>query len=614
MLIRIGWRAMELGIAILIAGSCDALASSSFAGESGSSVPGDPPAIFEIDSRGAVLRLEGHLGQIALRDAGPDAARLMNEIASVLEPSKAARFEPVASRCDALGHTHVRVRQILNGLPVVGSEGQVHADPMGRVYRFDGTIVLDDGALVSALPADVVIGHALSELSVAATFVGSPTLTYVRTAEGRARLAWGFEVEYASADGPQRDRVFADAADGGVVARHPHHHFARNRKTYNLNHSTALPGVLARIEGQPPVADPDVNAAHDNAGRFYDYHRAKFGRDSFDDQGSSLTSSVLYSSNYAGVFWNGSQLVLGEGDGSEMGPPRALDLVAHEWTHAVTDHECDLLFYGESGAVSESLSDIFAANIEAWSDGGIGPDTWKIGEDCWTPGTPGDALRYMDNPTADGQSRDYYPDRYVGPDDNGGVHWNSGIMNLAYVLLVQGGTHPRGVTSIVVPALGMLKAEQIFYRAQTTYLGPNSDLYHARQATRRAAEDLYSQSEKDAVSLAWDAVGVWSRAVSVDTPEAGASRARIVGVAPNPFGRSTHFRLAWGSTTHAVIHVHDAGGRIVRKLIASGGPVGETLVAWDGSDDRGTRVSAGIYFARIAGAPATEAVRLAVVK
>jgi vibriolysin len=132
----------------------------------------------------------------------------------------------------------------------------------------------------------------------------------------------------------------------------------------------------------------------------------------------------------------------------------------------------------------------------------------------------------MNNPTADGYSADYYPERLYpnctpsSSNDYCGVHGNSGIANLAYYLLVAGGTHPRGKTSVSVPAIGMAKAEQIFYRALTTYMTSSTNFQGARNATAQAAADLYggtSSAEYNAVQKCWDAVGVPGGAVQVTT-------------------------------------------------------------------------------------------------
>jgi vibriolysin len=179
----------------------------------------------------------------------------------------------------------------------------------------------------------------------------------------------------------------------------------------------------------------------------------------------------------------------------------------------VTDTSSDLIYSGESGALNEAMSDVFGASIEAFRDGAVSGNTWKIGEECWTPATAGDALRYMNDPALAGDY-DYYPTRYTGTSDNGGVHWNSGIANLAFKLAVSGGSHPRGKTSTVVPALdadpvlSIQKGAAIFYRANTVYLTPGSTFSEARGATAQAATDLYGATAAAAVNEAWAAVGV----------------------------------------------------------------------------------------------------------
>ena len=215
-------------------------------------------------------------------------------------------------------------------------------------------------------------------------------------------------------------------------------------------------------------------------------------------------------------------------------PVRTLDVVAHELTHGITDHTsgliysksrgimkllvvcryrthlCRLLYFvgHESGALNEAMSDIFGAVIHR-QEGASRPATWKIGEDIYTPTSPGDALRYMDNPTLDGYSADYYPERLIGSGDNGGVHGNSGIANLAFFLLVTGGQHPRGKTTVNVPAIdanfdtSLLKAAEIFYRANTDCLTPNSNFALARTCTVQ-----FAGSYRENVEKAWDAVGV----------------------------------------------------------------------------------------------------------
>jgi vibriolysin len=218
--------------------------------------------------------------------------------------------------------------------------------------------------------------------------------------------------------------------------------------------------------------------------------------------------------SYNNAFWNGSQLVYGDGDGSQFGPlGNALDVGAHELTHAVTTYSANLVYQYESGALNEATSDIMAAAVEAWKDGAVTADTWKVGEDVTTPGVSGDALRYMNDPIADGSSYDYYPTRYQGSGDNGGVHLNSGIANLAFKLMVTGGTHPRGKTSVNVPALSsnlmtsMSMGAKIWYRALTVYMTSSTNFAGARTATAQAATDLYGATAAASVNAGWDAVG-----------------------------------------------------------------------------------------------------------
>ena len=127
---------------------------------------------------------------------------------------------------------------------------------------------------------------------------------------------------------------------------------------------------MRRSEGQAATTDLDIDGAYDNTGAFYDAFAGFWGRDSYDNAGAPLLSTVHYSTNYCNAFWNGAQMVYGDGDAS-FGCPlaRALDVTAHELTHAITERESGLIYSGESGAINESISDSFAAFVEAWVAG-----------------------------------------------------------------------------------------------------------------------------------------------------------------------------------------------------------------------------------------------------
>jgi vibriolysin len=153
------------------------------------------------------------------------------------------------------------------------------------------------------------------------------------------------------------------------------------------------------------------------------------------------------------------------------------------------------------------MSDIFAGVCESWTrNWAVDADIFKIGEDIWTPGTAGDALRYMDDPSKDGSSLDFYGDYSSGVD----VHYSSGISNLVFALLSKGGTHPRGKTSNVVPAIGPEKAGRVFYKANTDLFTASTTFEQAKTYTVQAAESLFGvgSAEAAAVTEAWKAVGV----------------------------------------------------------------------------------------------------------
>ena len=289
-------------------------------------------------------------------------------------------------------------------------------------------------------------------------------------------------------------------------------HAALNRTVYNAYHTTSLPGWVYRSEGEPADGEPSVDAVYTNLGRFYSCLRTRFGRDSYDGYGAPLRATVHYSSQYNNVYWNGAEAVYG--DGGDPNYPGLLaadsDLTYRIFATAMIDRTVTLGSTGESGAVRTAIADIFAAICETSERGTADSDVWRIAEDSWTPWSPGDALRYLDDPARDGVSSDYYPQRYTGTSDGGGAHWNAGIVNLAFKLLATGGRHPRAKTSTVVGGLGVDKAALIFYRALVGYLPDSASILDVRESTVAAAKELFGSSSPEvrSVNYAWDAVGV----------------------------------------------------------------------------------------------------------
>ena len=411
---------------------------------------------------------------------------------------------------DSRGRRHHRYRQTFNGLDVIGGDLVVHADAQGSIYAINGAA---RGNLPASLGQhDIGPSAALTFVQADARFAGmsmsTPRPVYLITPEGATFKTYEIVAEGKRAEAPVRDKVYVDVDSGTVVGVHPQIHFGLNRNAYSANNGTSLPGTLRRSEGQLETSDSDVNAAYDGTGDTYNAYRNFWNRDSYDNAGATLRSTVHYSVNYCNAFWNGSQMVYGDGNIAQGCLPlaRSVDLTAHELTHAVTENESGLIYSGESGGLNEAMSDIFGAFTQAWVDGGrtgalaVSADTWTVSEDVLPP-----ALRWMNDPAMDGVSRDLW-DSGAGNVD---VHYSSGIANLAFYLLSQGGPHPRGKTTIVVTGIGMEKAIRLFYALNVNYLTPSSNFRAAASASMTAATDLgFTRGERNSVADAWRAVGV----------------------------------------------------------------------------------------------------------
>jgi len=248
------------------------------------------------------------------------------------------------------------------------------------------------------------------------------------------------------------------------------------------------------------INDPAAVDAHYYAGVVYDYYKTKFARNGIDNKNMAMKSTVHYSRNYVNAFWNGAQMVYGDGDGvNSLALSGGLDVIAHEMTHGVDENEADLIYANQSGALNESMSDAFGTFVEFYSQSNKAE--WLIGEDIWTPKISGDALRSMADPTKFGDPDNmsdyqYLPNTQAG--DWGGVHTNCGIPNKACYLTATNS------------AVGIVKAEQIYYRALCNYMTVSTDFSGARAALVQSAADLYGAGSPEvmAVNNAWTAVGV----------------------------------------------------------------------------------------------------------
>ncbi|GAA3059565.1 M4 family metallopeptidase [Streptomyces roseofulvus] len=282
------------------------------------------------------------------------------------------------------------------------------------------------------------------------------------------------------------------------------------RAVHDAEHTETLPGREVRAEGDAPVGDATVNRAHAGLGATFDLFMKVYGRDSMDGSGMPLIATVHYGVDYANAFWDGSQMVFGDGDGDLfLDFTLPVDVIGHELAHGFTQHTANLEYYGQSGALNESVSDVFGALVKQYALGQSAAEAdWLIGAGLLGPGVDrGVALRSMKEPgTAyddDVLGKDPQPghmDDYVRTSrDNGGVHINSGIPNRAFHLLATelGGN-------------AWERAGLIWYDVMTGgALAPDTGFAEFAAATVAAAKARYGDAaELQAVTKAWAAVGL----------------------------------------------------------------------------------------------------------
>lgn len=397
------------------------------------------------------------------------------------------------------GRSAVRFQQLHQGVPVLGGELIVNLDPSGNLLSASGEVLprlgvataaqVSQSAAVRSARAAVAKEYGVPARNLA---MSSPTLSIYDSrilggpGLGVPTLVWRTEVT-GEGNRPIDELVLVDARLGSVALHFSQIAWAKNRRVCDAN-STAnhLPcSSPVRTEGQPASAVQDVNDAYDFAGDTYDFF-AGLGRDSLDNAGMPLVSTVRYCPSsgpcpYQNAFWDGQQMVYGAGFAA------ADDVVGHELAHGVTDFSSHLFYYYQSGAINESLSDVFGEFVDLTN--GAGTDTagvrWLVGEDI--PGIG--AIRDMKNPTAFGD-----PDRMTSPNytadpdelDAGGVHTNSGVNNKAAFLITDGGTF-NGRT---VTGLGIAKASRIYYEVETNLLTSASDYADLADALQQACNNL----------------------------------------------------------------------------------------------------------------------------
>lgn len=278
----------------------------------------------------------------------------------------------------------------------------------------------------------------------------------------------------------------------------------------NTNDHADLPGTLVRQTGDNPVADADVNLAYEGSEDVYKLYLNEYGRDSLDGNGMPMISSVHFGNHYNNAFWDGNQMAYGDGDGILFTSfVHDLTIIGHELSHGVVQHSGGLIYYGQSGALNESFADIFGSLIVQYRKSQQACDaSWLVGENSFSPGIHGDALRSLkapgsayNDPVLGKDIQPYHMDMYVHTSqDNGGVHINSGIPNHAFYLLSQylGGS-----------AWG--KAGHIWYDALQQINNPFATFIDWADETMIAARNRHGigSMEEKFVRQAWKMVGVY---------------------------------------------------------------------------------------------------------
>jgi Zn-dependent metalloprotease len=458
---------------------------------------------------------------------------------------------------DPDGSTHVRMDRSISGLKVLGGDVVVHQAKDGG---WEGaSLTLTRSANVSRTPklgAATATARALTGNHKAE---GKPSLV-IEARKGAPRLAYQVVSGGTQADGtPSHVTTTIDALTGATLITEQHIHTVGGdgqslySGTVAIDTTTATGGytltdpvrgngwttdannktdsIWCQIFGIGcPTASRFTDAdnhwgtgttasrqsaavdAHYGAAKTFDYFKVNHGRNGIFNDGKGVQSRVHYGTNYVNAFWDGTKMTYGDGDGVVAGPLVSIDVAGHEMSHGVTTATANLTYSGESGGLNEATSDIFGTFVEFSANNTSDPGDYYIGEEIMKDRP---ALRYMDKPSKDGNSKDCW---YSGI-GNIDVHYSSGPANHFVYLLSEGsgaktiGGLPHDSSTCngtTLNGIGRDKVGRIWYRALTTYMTTSTNYAQARTATLNAATDLYGASspERAAVAAAWSAVSV----------------------------------------------------------------------------------------------------------
>ncbi|TDL98269.1 peptidase M4 family protein [Macrococcus brunensis] len=441
------------------------------------------------------------------------------------------QYEVVATETDSEGFTHYTLKPKVNGKAALHSEVKVHVNKEGQIVFVNGDLdqktlaPTNTQKLSSADAVDKAFETAGVKQSEVKNMMGRKVVKkadLVINAEKNKYVYnvqliyvtpkpanWNIQIDAETGEVVKKQNLLEEVATTGygygnkgdykslnITADSGQYYLVDqthtgNIETYDAHNTKSNYNLISDYDNAFTSTSQRAGVdAHYYADQVYDYYKNTHNRDSYDGKGAPLYSVVHYGYNHNNAYWNGEAMFYGDGDGRTFSPlSGANDIVAHELTHAVTDYTAGLVYEYESGALNESFSDVFGYFVD--------PD-FLMGEDAYTPGIAGDALRSMSNPEQYDQPAhmsqyQYLPNTEDG--DYGGVHINSGIPNKAFYN--------------TVTVIGKAKAEKIYYRALSYYLTPNASFSDARAALIRSAQDLYGSTDANTVANAWSKVGVY---------------------------------------------------------------------------------------------------------
>lgn len=320
----------------------------------------------------------------------------------------------------------------------------------------------------------------------------------------------------ASSNSLRAARERTIAGTGSPVPERTTAAIGKERIVYSANNATTLPGQRVRGEGDPPTGDAAADEAYDGSGYTYDLYQQVYGRDSIDDDNLRLDSTVHYDRGFDNAFWDGRQMVYGDGDQDLPAEQRlfnrftaSLDVIGHELTHGVTQYTANLVYRDQSGALNEHFSDVFGALVKQRQlNQQAEVADWLVGAELFTDNVQGDAIRSMkapgtayDDPVLGKDPQPAHMNDFVNTSqDNGGVHINSGIPNFAFYRI-----------AVDLGGNAWDKAGTIWYRTLTAgRLSPNAVFQDVVNLTSEVAGDLHGvgSAEQRAVNNGWAAAGL----------------------------------------------------------------------------------------------------------